>query len=255
MAFYLKAYENIRLMLKQKRKCMKPIKPLGIILIVGILTTVQFIGACAKTDFIAQECIRFAKRAFAREGEAIQKAFFVPQDEVKKILLGLIHNEREEIKAALFRLTDKDIAHALLAAHERGIKITLITDQGCLYDRYEKIRLLMKHGVPVYVFGDRFNTIMHNKFFIFKKNLQQRPLLWTGSVNATVYGTTKNRENVVVSNNAALINQYEQQFATLQKEIGAPAAHNRSSYTQDLALYVYKELNKLFGYFKRAQER
>jgi cardiolipin hydrolase len=228
-------------------------KSLGIIFIGLALLTVQYIATKAQAVFIAQECIKFVRRTFARDGENIQRAFFVPHDEVKKLLIGFIHTEKESIKAALFRLTDKDIAQALLAAHKRGVRVAVITDQGCLFERAEKIRLLMKEHIPVYIFGDRFNALMHNKFFIFEKNLRDEPLLWTGSVNATVSGTTKNRENVLVTNNVQVIQQYTAEFEALVKEIGGPISSYRGSYTQELAIFLYRELNNLFGLFKRAQ--
>jgi phosphatidylserine/phosphatidylglycerophosphate/cardiolipin synthase-like enzyme len=151
----------------------------------------------------------------------VKQVFFTPDDKVQEVLVHLIEQEKKSIKIAVFVFTDSMIAKALLAAHERGVRIELVVDATGLRDRFNKIKMLQEHGIPVFV----YNTItdadlsgyMHNKFVLFAHNILQRPLIWTGSCNFTRSAHEKNQENVVLLDEAWLVNKYVHQFERLKK--------------------------------------
>lgn len=159
---------------------------------------------------------RFAQNTFANS-RYINDAFFVPDDKVKKLLLSLIDNERSSILFAQFRITDGDLAQALCQARERGVVIRCITDDSCVDDKYNKLALLRNKRIPIAVYER--SGIMHNKFFIFGNNVARKPLLWTGSANASRAGTTRNQENVIVTESKRLIRTYREKFRALWHEI------------------------------------
>ncbi|MGB8467447.1 MAG: phospholipase D-like domain-containing protein [Candidatus Babeliales bacterium] len=144
----------------------------------------------------------------------ISTTLFVPDDPVKKVLLGLIQNERKAIYSAQFRLTDKDIVLALCDAHRRGVQIKIVVDCSGIEERYEKISLLCKAGIPVHKYKE-LNSTMHNKFFVFFNNGNQGSLVWTGSANTTRTGLLNNQENVYISNEHAMIARYIKKFDQL----------------------------------------
>jgi mitochondrial cardiolipin hydrolase len=187
-------------------------------LTVFLLSSYLFLAA-TQTNYEVLECIKCAQERLVVSGR-IQGVLFVPDDPVKKILLGLIHAEKKSIKAAVYQLTDPDLVDALIDAHKRGVNIEVITDKSCLMSKYEGITKLKRQKIPVYVYGEKFYSIMHNKFWVFGKNLYNKALVWSGSANATKYGTTRNEENVFVDDRSTVVMMYSQKFDRLKKKIG-----------------------------------
>lgn len=166
-------------------------------------------------------CKEQAQKKLLTPGKKVKKIFFVPDEDVKILLLGLIHmsKAKTKIRIAVYQLTDKDIVDALIAAHKRGVSLEIIVDQSCLYNRYEKISALRRLNIPIHVYGGKYYSIMHNKFFIFENTLNNKSIVFTGSANATLGGTTRNEENVWIIENKKIIDQYTKKFDTLKQKI------------------------------------
>lgn len=152
----------------------------------------------------------------------IQCALFSPDDKIRKTLIAHIQQEKESIKIAIFTFTDSKIAQELINAHERGVFIEIVTDPTSLREQYNKIGELSNHGIPIFVYNPqtrkgRYAGIMHHKFALFGKNVENKPLLWTGSFNFTRAAHKTNRENVVILDDHALIKQYTAQFELEKK--------------------------------------
>lgn len=162
--------------------------------------------------------ITYAQETLQPEHGAIHKVLFVPHDNVKSTLLGLIYNEQKNIHVSMFRLTDKEVVQALLNAHERGIVIKIIVDGGCFFDKNEKITTLKSHGISVRVYNKPY-SYMHNKIWIFGKNFNKKSLLWTGSANATYSGLSRNEENVCITDKREFIVQHKEKFEELWQKL------------------------------------
>jgi phosphatidylserine/phosphatidylglycerophosphate/cardiolipin synthase-like enzyme len=145
---------------------------------------------------------------------------FSPDDNVRQHLLKAIEGEQSSIKIAVFTLTDMQIAHELLRAHERGILVEIITDPTCLKDRFNKVTMLSQHGIPIYVYstahGSGLHSCMHHKFAIFEKNTGGQRYVWTGSFNFTKSASESNQENVVVIYQDSTVQRFEEQFKKLK---------------------------------------
>lgn len=201
-----------------------------------------FFLVSTKTNYDQLECKKYAKHRLVKSGNKVEGVFFVPDDPVKKILLGLIYTERWYIKAAVYQLTDPDLFDALIDAHRRGVKIEIITDKSCLASKHEKISELRSYEIPVYVYGEKFYSIMHNKFWVFGKNLCNKKIIWSGSANATISGTTRNEENVLVDDRADVVKLYDDKFDRLKKKISImakPSGKKNSSANQPYLRYLY----------------
>ena len=152
-----------------------------------------------------------------------KQAFFSPDDDLEKILIKLINAELRSIRVAVFSFTNGDIAQALIAAYKRGIPVEIITDITCLKDKFNKIDLLKKAGIKVFVYNPRnvsmLNNIMHNKFVLFEKNVGGKSLLWTGSFNFTKSAKINNQENVIIVDEMRFIERYSKQFALLKQRL------------------------------------
>lgn len=185
-----------------------------------LLLVSYFFITSTKTNYEALGCMNYAKERLVHAGNRVEGVLFVPDDPVKRVLIGLIYHEKSFIKAALYQLTDPDLFKALLDAHKRGVTIEIITDKSCLASKYEKISELRKYNIPVYVFGETYFRIMHNKFWVFGKNLCNKTILWSGSANATISGTTRNEENVMIDDRPYVVKMFNEKFDRLKRKIG-----------------------------------
>lgn len=151
--------------------------------------------------------------------------YFTPRDDIKSQLIELIKQEKKSIEAAVYMFTEKVMAQALVDAHVRGVKVVLILDQISMGDRFGKGSFLQNNGIPVLVYKtDSFNMfstpIMHHKFFIFGHNgIVGKSLVWTGSFNCTASASKQNYENVIVSDDAGMVQSYRQCFHDLVSQL------------------------------------
>lgn len=146
------------------------------------------------------------------------QAFFIPEDAPKPLLIELIKQEKRQILAALFNFTEPDVADELLAAYERGVDVQLIADVEGLRGKYERVTTLYDAGVPVFLYA-QYRSLMHNKYLVFAESVGGRSVLWSGSANITKAGLHSNEENVQVTVDAALINEYRGAFENTKQRI------------------------------------
>ena len=116
--------------------------------------------------------------------------------------------------------TNEPIAHALIGAHERGVLVEVVTDKSSMGDRSSKIDLLIKKGIPVFVFcpkqGAMTGHLMHNKFALFGNNSLNKSLVWTGSFNLTRAAQNTNQENVLILEDQTVFDLYQKQYDVLK---------------------------------------
>ena len=150
-------------------------------------------------------------------------AYFAPDDNLEDILCQYIAREHEAIDIAVYSFTNKRIAQALIDAHKRGVTIRIVTDQYGIRDRFSKLQLLQENNIPIFVYDPMYrgksaatlNDAMHNKFLILKKNYGELPCVWTGSFNFTKSATKSNQENVLTTQEDAIVQKYVAQFNRL----------------------------------------
>ncbi len=141
---------------------------------------------------------------------------------IQRTILGLIDalTPGDGVYITTFILTDETIYHALLTAHRKGVSIMLIADGEYAFKGKSKIPLLIKAGIPVYIYAQpQVNPndrpgIMHNKFIIFES--QERPIVVTGSYNLTQSAANKNQENLVLIDHPHTIKDFKEHFLKLQ---------------------------------------
>jgi mitochondrial cardiolipin hydrolase len=158
---------------------------------------------------------------------------FSPDDKPTTTLIKIINETKLRIYAAIYMITDKDVANALIKAkNERFVDVQIITDRTSMESIYGKGTLLEKSGINVLVFSSlrkqHFKTtdvknpysiyapLMHNKFALFDDKV------WTGSFNWTKSANRKNRENVIITDDLDVYKKYEQHFEKLKTECTCP---------------------------------
>ena len=137
---------------------------------------------------------------------ANMKAFFSPSLNCENNIVKRIDKAENTIDAAVYAINNKDIIKALKRAHDRGVKIRILTDRLQAGKRTSKVIELHDYGIKIRV--NSKHKIEHNKFAIFDfKDMT------TGSYNWTEPPSTKNSENCLFFNrNKKTVREYHDRF-------------------------------------------
>ncbi|MCX8102863.1 MAG: phospholipase D-like domain-containing protein [Candidatus Bipolaricaulota bacterium] len=134
------------------------------------------------------------------------RAYFSPSPEPEKALIQTLRSAQQSVHAALYQLTDPEIAQALTEIAKRGLELKILLDdepsqgsKGCL---------LLSSGIPIKQYVD--SGIMHHKFAVIDS-----ALVITGSYNWTTSAQTRNEENLLVIQSPELAHAFEQEFQKL----------------------------------------
>lgn len=143
-----------------------------------------------------------------RGGVRQDNAYFSPGDECRRAIIGQLQGCRQSADICVFTLSDDHISEQVLATHRRGVAVRLITDNEKVFDDGSDVLALQKAGVPVRV--DKTPAHMHHKFAIF-----DRKRIINGSYNWTRSAGVHNLENIVLSHDHLLVEQFNRAFDAL----------------------------------------
>lgn len=160
------------------------------------------------------------KEHFLKPDDVFLKAFFSHKDNIIQLMTDLIDEEQQGINIMAYFLTEKQIARALQRAHEnKRIPIKIVIDHSMATNSdYNKTLKKLCPFCDIRVYQPAEDGIMHNKIALFKKNIADKSFIWTGSFNFTFRAQNKNIENVIISDNALLIKQYQETFDTFYEK-------------------------------------
>ncbi len=136
------------------------------------------------------------------------EAHFTPGEGPLKAIIQQIQAARGSIDVCVYTVTDDRITRALLEAHGRGVRLRVVGDDDKALDAGSDMERLHEAGVPVRL--DRTEAHMHHKFAVF-----DRLRLLTGSYNWTRSAAAHNHENVLVSDDARLVQPFCRAFDAL----------------------------------------
>ena len=154
--------------------------------------------------------------------------YFSPDHKPTEKLLVLIRQAKRKIHAAVYMITDHQIAQALVDAKARGVDVQMIVDTSTVDLEYGKGTFLRKNNIDIFVFREqtksgknkskskykssknsRYGALMHNKFALIDNQL------WTGSFNWTKNANMRNQENVVLTDDQEIYQPFEEQFKVI----------------------------------------
>lgn len=138
----------------------------------------------------------------------VAEAWFSPHSDCAGRIVQLIQRSRDTIDVCVFTITSDRITSALLAAHERGITVRVITDDLKAGDLGSDIADLERAGIALAT--DDSSSHMHNKFAIFDGHV-----VITGSYNWTRSAARANQENLIVTDNPAPVRRFIDEFDRL----------------------------------------
>jgi mitochondrial cardiolipin hydrolase len=90
---------------------------------------------------------------------------FSPQGGIGPKLVRMYQGAKSDIKVAMYSLTVKGQANALIAAHRRGVKVQVILDTNLGRQKTSMGKTLASAGIPVRHVGPSGGS-MHHKFII-----------------------------------------------------------------------------------------
>lgn len=131
--------------------------------------------------------------------------YFSPKGGSAKAIINRINQAKKEIYVQAYCFTSYPIATALINAFKRGIKIIVILDKSELHDKWSKMNLFFKSGIPVYI-AYRYN-IFHDKIIL----IDDKEVI-TGSFNFTYSAEDKNAENLIIIPSKSVAEIYLKNF-------------------------------------------
>lgn len=136
------------------------------------------------------------------------EAEFSPEGKISDKIINYINSSKSSIDIAMYNFTKRDIAWALVDAHNRGIKVRILLDGASSFGRSSKCIFFKKKNMDVKIYN---KSMMHNKFAII-----DRSLLITGSYNWTARAERSNRENILFIKEAPeIIKKYDDEFENM----------------------------------------
>ena len=125
------------------------------------------------------------------------------RDGIDEVLADAIGHAQAAVDLAVYDLNLWSVRDALIAAHQRGVTVRMVTESDNLDE--PEMQDLREAGIEV--LGDRREGLMHNKFVII-----DRWEVWTGSTNFTTGGVYRNDNNLVRIRSTRLAQNYTAEF-------------------------------------------
>ncbi len=145
-----------------------------------VLTTLVIWSACTGPGLGAP--------AATQDGISV---YFSPRGGCTQAIVDQINQARKTILVQAYSFTSAPIARAMVAAHRRGVNITVVLDKENRTARYSSATFLRNQGIPVYI--DARHAIAHNKIIL----IDGRTII-TGSFNFTRAAEEHNAENLLI---------------------------------------------------------
>ena len=130
---------------------------------------------------------------------------FTPPSGCGKVIADLISRAAKSIYMQAYGITSDEITVALIAAHDRGVKVRILLDKSNLHDKHSKMQVLKESEIEVSI--DKVSGIAHNKVII----IDEQKVI-TGSFNFTKSADSRNTENIIIVNDSRIADQYLQNW-------------------------------------------
>jgi len=139
------------------------------------------------------------------------KVYFSLVNNPEKAIITELSYAKESIDIAMYYFTDRELARAVIDAYNRGVRIRVYLDNGQREAKYSKSCYLEKNGITIRYSDNPY--IMHHKFCVVDNKV-----LITGSYNWTASARERNNENLLIIDDAKLVQEYLLEFNRLWSE-------------------------------------
>lgn len=142
----------------------------------------------------------------------LHEVMFSPGQDIPENIAFYLSQAKKTIDLCVFTISDESLAHALKAAHARGVRVRLITDNNKMRDHGSQVKELARAGINVKIDNSRYH--MHNKF-----GLIDGRIVFTGSYNWTYTAKMYNQENIIITTNYTLVHKFIDEFDRLWQDM------------------------------------
>jgi phosphatidylserine/phosphatidylglycerophosphate/cardiolipin synthase-like enzyme len=122
------------------------------------------------------------------------QVYFSPNGGCTEAIVREIGQAKNEVLVQAYSFTSKEIAEAVVNAHKRGVKVTVVLDRSQLKEQYSAANFLANAGIQTYI--DSQHKIAHNKVIIIDEET-----VIGGSFNYSRAAEDSNAENVTIIKN------------------------------------------------------
>ena len=124
------------------------------------------------------------------------EALFTPWDDAEGALIREIDQARKSLHVQAYLVTSRNIARAISAAHERGVRVALLADREMMAKNENSlVPKLHEAGIPVRL--EIRYAAAHNKILIIDVE-EGQPVVITGSYNFSFAAQARNAENLLI---------------------------------------------------------
>lgn len=140
------------------------------------------------------------------------QACFTPGQDCTHQITEHIAKAENSILVQAYGFSSKDIADALIAAKNRGVKVEVILDKSQLSQKYSLVHYIVDAGIPVWI--DTKPASAHNKVMI----IDEKEVI-IGSFNFTDSAQKRNAEkNLVFISDSKLAQEYTMNWKNREKQ-------------------------------------
>lgn len=126
---------------------------------------------------------------------------FTPHQKCMPKIIQQIGGAKESIYVRMYAFTSKEVAEALIRAHQRGVKVIVLCDKGQAQHKHTQEKRLKGQGIEVQY--ETTKGYAHNKVMII-----DRRIVLTGSYNYTAGAENRNAENLLIIQDPQVVERY-----------------------------------------------
>ncbi|KAF9173121.1 hypothetical protein BGX21_003714 [Mortierella sp. AD011] len=145
-------------------------------------------------------------------GEVFVSPVFFPSEDSFHHLINTLDNAKSSLDICVYSITDDHLAKAIIRAHERGVRVRIISDDEKADDLGSDAKRLAEHDqIPVRLDGSP--SYMHHKYAVVDDEL-----VMFGSYNWTKGARFHNREDLTLTNSHSAVQSFKREFEKLWHE-------------------------------------
>jgi phosphatidylserine/phosphatidylglycerophosphate/cardiolipin synthase-like enzyme len=129
------------------------------------------------------------------------QVYFSPHGGCTEAVVAALDHATNSVIVQAYSFTSARIAKAVVDAHRRNVRVSVILDKGQRSEKYSSADFLRNAGVPTFI--DASHAIAHNKLIVIDGGI-----VLTGSFNFTKAAEESNAENLLVINDPVLAAKY-----------------------------------------------
>jgi len=158
-----------------------------------LLISILFLLGCATQGFHALA---------PTPAPPIWSVYFSPKGGCTEAIVQELEKAQKTIFVQAYSFTSGPIAEALINAHQRGVKVTVVMGKGKAKERGSKADVLAENGIPIKIYKDT----VHSKVMVIDEEITI-----TGSFNFSLRAE-RNLENLLIIREKALAEEYIKNF-------------------------------------------